>query len=132
MTLWSISGLRSGTFLLHVIVDLPGTSKDGLYETILVILRPNQNPVIVTPIFINSVTTKIVNKIDTRIVFIDKNDDDKDDDDDKKLPKDNSTKGNDTSGLPTNRDPKPVITEPKCDSNEWRRALISKCNSCIY
>jgi hypothetical protein len=62
---WSLQGFASGVYLLDVIVEIPDGSK-GAYETVLVILAPNEQ---------GKDTTQVIRqvvKIDTQIIFKDK------------------------------------------------------------
>jgi hypothetical protein len=64
---WSLQGFATGVYLLDVIVDIPTSSSLAAYETVLVILEPEQQPLQQTEI------TKIVNtvKVDVKIIFKD-------------------------------------------------------------
>jgi hypothetical protein len=42
--LWSLQSLVPGVYLLDVIVDMSSSGILGVYETVLVILQPNQPP----------------------------------------------------------------------------------------
>jgi hypothetical protein len=45
---WSLAGIAAGVYLLDVIVDTPDSGNLVAYETVLVILGPNQQPLPVT------------------------------------------------------------------------------------
>ena len=78
---YSLAGLPIGVYILDVIVDL-GSAKKGAYETILVILAKDQQPI--NP-------TQIINQVkqitDFQIIFEDDDDNDKDRDPCKKYVK---------------------------------------------
>jgi hypothetical protein len=59
---WSLQGLANGVYLLDVIVNIPDGSK-GAYETVLVVLAPNE------PSKNTAQVIKQVVKVDTKIVF---------------------------------------------------------------
>jgi hypothetical protein len=42
--IWSLQSLLPGVYLLDVIVDMSSSGILGVYETVLVILQPNQTP----------------------------------------------------------------------------------------
>jgi hypothetical protein len=62
---WSLQGLGNGVYLLDVIVNIPEGGK-GAYETVLVILAPNEQVKDTT-----QVIKQVVN-VDTQIIFKDK------------------------------------------------------------
>ena len=62
---WSLQGLGNGVYLLDVIVNIPEGGK-GAYETVLVILAPNEQVKDTTQVI------KQVVKVDTKIIFKDK------------------------------------------------------------
>jgi hypothetical protein len=62
---WSLQGLGNGVYLLDVIVNIPEGGK-GAYETVLVILAPNEQVKDTTQVI------KQVVKVDTQIIFKDK------------------------------------------------------------
>src|SRR5215203_5055512 len=107
---YSLSSLSVGVYVLNVITDLPHSADKGAYETILVILAPNQSPISITEI------TKVIQKTDVNVkIEIDNdNDNDKGDGNKTKPPSTNNTK------------PKPTPTPPKANSTE---PIICKLDS---
>jgi hypothetical protein len=63
---WSLQGLTPGVYLLDVIVDISSSGIMGAYETVLVILQPDQQPLPPAQ-YINQITTKV--RTDVRIIF---------------------------------------------------------------
>jgi hypothetical protein len=63
---WSLQGLTPGVYLLDVIVDMSSSGIMGAYETVLVILQPDQQPLPPAQ-YINQITTKV--RTDVRIIF---------------------------------------------------------------
>jgi hypothetical protein len=92
---YSLAGLNAGVYILNVIVDNLTDNSKGAYETVLVILAPNQQPI--QPVTaIQSIIVKV--KTDTNVIF-----------------RDNGN-GNNNNGNKTKPTPKPDPT-PDC-SNE--------------
>jgi hypothetical protein len=109
---YSASKLDTGIYILNVIVTMPSQSQSfgdkGAYETILVVLAPDQKPIQKTEI------TKIVQKtsVDVKIIF---KDNDKDDDNGKDGDNDNGCSnepGSAKMGFPYQR-------RTQCEVEEW-------------
>jgi hypothetical protein len=62
---YSLSGLNVGVYVLNVIADSPTSASKNAYETLLIILAPDQKPIQKTEI------TKIIQKtnVDVKIIF---------------------------------------------------------------
>jgi hypothetical protein len=73
---WSLGGIVPGVYLLDVIVETPDSSSLVAYETVLVILESDQQPLPVTQ-YITMVHSVEV-KTDVRIVFEEDEDEDRD------------------------------------------------------
>jgi hypothetical protein len=65
---YSLAGLNTGVYILDVIVNNLQDNSKGVYETVLVILAPNQQP-IQPATAINQIIVKV--RTDTRIIFRD-------------------------------------------------------------
>jgi hypothetical protein len=63
---WSLAGIAAGVYLLDVIVDTPDSNTLAAYETVLVILGPNQQPLPLTQ-YITMIQTV---KVKTSIEFV--------------------------------------------------------------
>jgi hypothetical protein len=63
---WSLAGIAAGVYLLDVIVDTPDSDSLVAYETVLVILGPNQQPLPATQ-YITMIQTV---KVKTSIEFV--------------------------------------------------------------
>jgi uncharacterized membrane protein YgcG len=73
---YSLAGYPVGVYVLDVIVQLSNSNRQGAYETILVIIPPNQQPQLINfPLILQTIKTVI----DTDIRIIDNGDDDDDD-----------------------------------------------------
>jgi hypothetical protein len=64
--IWSLQGLTPGVYILDVIVDMSSSGIMGAYETALVILQPDQQPLPPAQ-YVNQITTTV--KTDVRIIF---------------------------------------------------------------
>jgi hypothetical protein len=64
---WSLAGIATGVYLLDVIVDTPDASSLVAYETVLVILRPDQQPLPLTQYITMVQTVKV--KTDVKVIF---------------------------------------------------------------